>query len=560
MAEGPGCQVDAGIILANCKLTPKAKTKFIQAIKDELMFGTDNLPIPPLFPCGVPVPPNPFASLLDLENEEKFPDFHKNILGSYEKIACALNMKSDMKLLPICCPISLAFKLGANIKLKFPGGFIPFMIPNPPLLALKMSLMPPPKLIAKFPGIPSVPPPIPSFDIPPDIKQPDFSTLFDYSLAFAIGIPKFLLKIAGDMPKLALKLGNLPDLFSAICDIAFESNLFGDMSPDSIVQIVATKVLTTKVVEMVFIAAVGTTLGSSPGGITGGIGRFLGYEPPGDESEEEQQSIRDKIVSYALDLDGAGYGQGDFLKEKYTSHLFLVEFPEPQLPSPPGDPRALGEDITYGYASTASSCGLLARACLANAGASYIYDQRVDTSKQDPNAKLYYDFFLDRYKTGTAIAGIYGAAKAKNALIPYTGGDLPALKKGDVIITEVRGTPGREHAIVLVEDYSPGSMTMTTVEGGQTDEGNNNKPTMIRKKEYVGNRTVPEGSQKFSMFLNAQGDIVLAGRTVRAIVDSEKLCTDLTGSDMSRSNGALPASYANDGPGDGFQEYESGDS
>ena len=300
MPKGPGCCVDSGIITEDCKLTPKAKKKFIQDVKDELLYGTDNLPLPPLFPCGPPVPPNPFADLLELENEEKFPEFHKNILGSYEKIACELNLQSDCKLLPICCPIALGFKLGVKIKIpNFPGGFVPFMIPNAPLLALKMKVMPPPKLIKKFPDIPVIPPPIPKFDIPPDIKFPDFSTFFDFTTSFSLGIPKLLGDIVLQMPKLALKMPNLPDVFKAICEIAHESKLFGDISPGSVTEIVAVKVLTRKIVEMTFITAVGTTLGSAPGGLTGGIGRLLEYEPPEDTQEEEPQSIRDKIVQAA---------------------------------------------------------------------------------------------------------------------------------------------------------------------------------------------------------------------------------------------------------------------
>lgn len=556
MAEGPGCQVDAGIITEQCKLTPKAKIKFIQAVKDELFYGTENLPTPQLFPCGDPVPPNPYANQLDLENEEKFPDFHKNILGSYEKIACALNLKSDFKLLPICCPISLGFKLGVNIKIpNFPGGFIPFMIPNPPFLALKMKLMPPPKLIVKFPGIPAIPPPIPKFDIPPDIKIPDFKTLFDFSLSFALGIPQLLGQLVIMMPKLALKLPTLPQLFELICELAFSSKLFGDIAPTSIVQIVATKVLTTKVVEMVFIAAVGSTLGSSPGGITGGIGKFLGYDPPEDATEEEALTPRDKIVEYANECVGLSWGGDDEKQDEYAQKLLYVEYPEPS-DDVRSDPRALGRETTIAKLKSLSSCGLLARACLFAAGASYVFDNKVDTSKQDSSVNLYYDFFKDRYRSGQAIAGIYHAARAKNAIIPTKKGDLPPLKKGDMIIVNVPSDPGKEHIVVLVEDYEVGSLEMTTVEGGQTDVDNDNEPTAIKKKTYINSRTIPAGSDNYSMYVNASNDVIIAGRNVRALIDSEKLCTDQTGADMTRSNGSVNSSFANDGPGSGFQEEQ----
>ncbi len=554
MSEGPGCIVDAGIIDEKCKLTPKAKKKFIQAIKDELTFGTENLPVPSLFPCGPPVAPNPFAGQLQLEDEKKYPEFHKNILGTYEKIACALNLKSDFKLLPICCPVSLGFKLGVEFRIpNFPSGFIPFLIPNPPLLALKMKIMPPPKLIAKFPGIPAIPPPLPTFPIPPDVKVPDFKTLFDFSLSFALNVPKFLVSLVANMPSLILKLPSLPDLFKSICDLAFQAKLFGDIRPDAVTQIVAVKVLTTKIVEMVFIAAVGSTLGSSPGGITGGIGKFLGYDPPEDDVELVPDTPRDRIVSYAKELVDTGYGAGASKQDIYASHLMLVEYAEPSK-GPQADPRAIGKAKTLAKLRSASSCGLLARACLANGGASFVFDSKVDTSKQNPSVNLYYDFFLDRYRDGTAIAGIYTAAKKKDAIIPYKGGDLPPLQKGDVIIIEARGKPNNEHVIVLIKDYEPGSFSMTTVEGGQPDPGNGNKPTAVKQWEYVNAKSVPKNSKKLSMYVGSGNQIYIAGRTVLALIDSEKLCTDQTGADMSRSHGSIDTSIANDGPGSGFQQ------
>lgn len=551
MPKGPGCQVDAGIIDEECRLTDIAKRRFIEAVKNELLFGTNGLPTPPLFPCGDPVAAVKFADMLDLENEAKFPDFHKNILGSYEKIACTLNLKSDFKFLPICCPVSLGFSLGVNVKLDFPRGFVPFLIPNPPALALKMKIMPPPKLIAKFPSIPSIPPPLPQFEIPPNVKMPDFNTLFDVSLAYSLGIPKLLADLAVRMPELVLKLINLPELFEFVCKVAFDSNLFGSIKPESVTQIVAMKVLTAKVVEMVLIAAVGTTLGSSPGGLTGGIGSYLGYTPPPAPGDETSDDPRDVIVSYAEELVNTSYGGGNDSRDTYASRLLPVEYAEPSDMKVP-DPRALGKARTLTMLSEVSSCGLLARACLAAAGASYVMNNRVDTSTQDPNVKLYHDFFNDRYVEGTAIAGIFAAARAKNALIKYSRGDLPPLKRGDLIIVESRGNPGKEHVIIITDDYA-GTLTMTTIEGGQPDPDNDNKPTAIKRKQYVNSQQVAPGSDTYSMYVNGSNEVVIAGRTVLALIDSEKLCTDRTGSDMSKSNGSV-ASSINDGPGFGFQE------
>jgi hypothetical protein len=552
-----GSQYDAGILDDDNNIKTKAKQKFIQDVKDELTYGTDNMPVPPLFPCGPSIPPNPFAYLLDLENEEKFPDFHKNIIGSYAKIARALNLKSDFKLLPICDPIALAAKFNVNISVKFPTGFIPYLIPNPPLLALKMKVMPPPKLVAKFPDIPSVPPQLPSFEIPPKIKFPDFSTLFDYSLAFAVGIPKFLINLIAQMPKLVLKLPDIPALLGSICDIAFSSNLFGDIKPDSIVQIAATKVLTTKVVEMVFIAAVGTTVGSAPGGITGGLGRILAYEPPGDETtEEEAISPRDTIVNYANDCIDLAWGKGGDIRDEYAQKLFYVEYGggKPAENRPQDDQRMLGKEGAITAAEIASSCGLLARACLFAANASYVTKEtRVDTTRQDATVELYYDFFKDSYRVGTAISGLIAAATAKGALIPRVQGDLPPMRYGDIIIVERRGDPNSGHAIVLVEDYEPGTFRMKTVEGGKPDPDNPDYGSAIRKVQYVNGAKEKPKQGESRMFVDLNKDLFINGRTVLALIDSEILCTSTVGSDMSNPQPAVVASIR-DGLADGYDK------
>lgn len=557
MAKGKGCQFHAGIIDDDCKLTLAAKNKFIKEVKEELRYGTENLPIPRLFPCGDPVPPNPNADLLDLENEEKFPEFHKNMLGSFEKIACYMNMASDFKLLPIADPIALGAKLGVDISIpNFPKGFIPFMIPNPPLLALKMKVMPPPKLIKKFPTIPASPPPIPDFELPPKIEVPKFSTFFDFSFAYTVGIPKLLANLVAQLPKLVLKLPNLPGVFEAVCDIAFQSKIFGDIKPESTTEIVSVKALTTRVVEMAFISAVGTTIGAASGGIVGGIGRFLGYTPPDEEGGELPQNTRDLIMQYAEDCIGLSWGGDEFTQDQYAQRLLPVEYGggEAYNGTTQDDRRAVGKDATIAKLKTASSCGIFVRACMYAAGASYVFDSKVDTSLQDPKVKLYYDFFKDQYPPGFALAGLADAARAKNAIIPYSGGDLPSLQKGDVIIVEVRNQRGREHCMLISDDYIPGTFSLSTIEGGQFDE-NSGEPTAIKRRTYVQGLTVPKGSNNYSMFID-NGVMNLAGRTVNTIIDGEILCTSEVGADMSKFGGPIRSLFR-DGSGFGFQEEES---
>lgn len=564
MSIEQGCQYHAGVIDSSGKLKNKPKQKFIQECKDELTFGTDNLPIPPLFPCGPKLQPVKYANLLDLENEEKFPEFHSNILGTYEKIANILNLQSDFKFLPICCPVSLAFKLGINLKLKFPGDFIAFIFPNLPELALKLELIPPIELALKFPTIPTIPPPIPQFEIPPNIKFPDFNTFFDFSYAFSIGIPKFLAELVLEIPRLILKLPNLPELFSFVCDMAFKSNIFGDIKPTSITQIAAVKVLTRKVVEMTLISAVGTTLGSSPAGLTGNLGRYLEYEPPFDESETAEISIRTRIVNYAISCAGLSWGKN---KEEYSQKLLYTEYgdgtPKNIIPAAPDyDPRVIGAQATIQKCSLASSCGMFARACLFAAGASYIfeYQGRPLLSKvptKDPNVKLFYNFYSDEYRVlpggGIAIAGLIQSAQKKNALYNYNGkGDLPPIKKGDIIIIHNPNQNGSDHAIVVIEDYIQGSLNLKTVEGGQIDEDNKNRPTAIWKKEYFDENTISNKNRKineapFGMLIEyGTNDLIINGRKVRYIINSEILCNSPIGTDYTGPHSALDVRLAAD--------------
>jgi hypothetical protein len=563
MSITEGCQYHAGVIDADGKLKKKAKTKFIQECKEELVFGTENLPTPQLFPCGPKLQPIQFAELLDLENESKFPEFHNNILGTYEKIANTLNLASDLKFLPICCPVSLGLKLGVNLKLKFPLEFIPFIFPNLPDLAVKLDIIPPIELALKFPTLPSIPPPLPKFDIPPDIKIPDFSTFFDFTFAFSVGIPKLLADIALDIPNLILKLPNLPELFGSLCDLAFKSNIFGDVMPISTTQIVAIKVLTKRVVEMSFIAAVGTTLGSSPGGITGGTGRYLGYEPPGEESDDYEESVRDKIVNYAYSCAGLSWGLN---AEKYAQKILYTEYGDgtPKNKNRNDydyDERVVGSAGAIQKCSEASSCGMFARACLWAAGASYVFEYNgmpllSKVPLQDPTVKYFYNFYSDEYRVlpggGIAIAGLIQSAQKKGAIYPYTKGDLPPLKRGDVIIIHNPEKNGTDHAIVVVEDYIPGSFNLKTVEGGQQDASNKNKPTGISMKEYVHENSISDKGRKiyeppFSMQLEyATDELVMSGRKIKYLINSEIVCTSAIGSTYTGPHSALNIRLAAD--------------
>ena len=75
-----GVMIHAGVLTEEKKLTPHAKEKFIQDVLDVIKHGSEDLPVPPMFKCGEPIPPNPNPNALpDLRDEKTFSDFHKNL-------------------------------------------------------------------------------------------------------------------------------------------------------------------------------------------------------------------------------------------------------------------------------------------------------------------------------------------------------------------------------------------------------------------------------------------------------------------------------------------------
>lgn len=505
---GDGCQTHAGILKRDeGTLTDIAKKRFIDDVKNNLIFGTDNIPEPLIFPCGKPVPPNPWAADLDLENEEKFPDFHKYFLKSYEKIARALDLPGDYKFLPICCPVSLGFSLDVDLDLEFLDGFLPFFTPALPLLAIKLNIFPPPDLALKFPDLPKIPPPIPQFELPTFDPKLLFD-LFNFNMSFIVGIPKFVADLALNIPQLVLKLPSFPDLFSSICDIAFDSDLFGDIDSRSIVEITSLKVLTAKVAECSFLAAVGTTMGSAPGGLTGGVGKKLGYIP--EEKEPAQPTnVRDRVLDFANKFVGP-IGKISFSsdEDKYTSSLLYNEWGDGN------DPQRVAYAKAAAGAREASSCGMFARACCAAGGASE-------------------DFFHRDYSQRWSQI-MHEKARITYA-IKYGPGmpEIPALKRGDLMIVGVGVGNTKEqrfrnvqdeiqHAIIIAEDYSGGREgPLHVIHGGQIDEGNNNAPTSVSKFTY-------EKTEGYNPFRIREGSFLALGignksRIIMAIYDMEKI-------------------------------------
>lgn len=553
MGDGAmGCLYHAGILETDEQLTQRAKDLFIEDIKKELTLGSDGFT--PIFPCGPKIEPNPHAYLLELEDEKKFPDFHAQILkGQYEKIAGMLNLSGGFMILPICDPLALAFAMGIDVDLNisFPDGFLEYLIPNLPKLAVDLDLMPPVKLAAKFPGLLTLPPKLPvSFTIPP-IPKPAFA--FDpglnIDLLFPLKIPSVLLKLIAQLPSLILDLPNLP---GAVCNLVFKAGLF-NVLPTATVKIVAYKVLVKKISEMLMILAAGKVVGSSPVGVTGGLGTKLGYAPPVVDQNKKKNSPRDKIVNYAEDCVDLAWSDKSASKngtgqEQYVQRLLYTEYGDGarrdnlKNDDPLYDPRVIGRKKCIDKASVQSSCGMLARAAAMAGGASYVF-KYAGQPQLNKNQKVgrFYDFFTDEYRLingqGIAISALIQAAKAKDAVIPKQKNDLPALQKGDFIVVYDPKVNNREHVMLVAEDYEPGSLQLTTIEGGQSDPKNKNRPTAIRKKTYKDTNSQEFKEKKnvleppYGFTVTRRGIVQFSGREILTIIDGEKLCTSKTGSD-----------------------------
>lgn len=475
-----GCQHHAGI-LKDEKLSPIAKKRFIDEVKQELLLGTAGVPTPPL-PCGAQFPPVPYADLIELEDESKYPEWHKNVLGLYEQIAKGLDVKSQFTILPIVDPLALAVSLNLDIpNIKFPGEFALYSL-SLPLLAFKLGLEPP-DLALKFPDL--IKPPIPQLNLPlpVDIKIPDFQALFDFSL-WPLKLPDIIANLMLQMPQLIIKLFQF-DL-GAFCDAVAKSKVFGPFNPaEAIVWAVSGKVLTRKTAECVSIAVVSSTVGTAPAGITGNLGKHYGYTPPPQETKE--QNIRDVVVKAAKSMAGESWSEDkkrlkdvnyDYTKAKLKYTQWMLPHTISKKYDGTGDPKFNKSEfvkqtkLAYKKAKELSSCGLFVRGCYIRAGA------------LDPPGVSYFE---TPYKAATAISGLVSVAKKRKeqALIPFAPHNIPALKRGDAVLAQRHNEPNSEHVFMLIEDYAGGENNEALgIQGGAPDKGNPG-PTAVKESAFV---------------------------------------------------------------------------
>lgn len=193
----PGVLENVGVLDEKGKLTKDAKRAILERINEAQEKGTDKTP-----------PVDKKHRLPDeILDEEKYPDFHKEVFGAYEGAVNALNMEGNFSLPPpFIDPLALADKLNPNPDLRFDYANLPAM--NPVSLALMVDVNPL-DLMSKL-GLPPfdpdalIKPPLPNFSLPPYAPDPGYlKDLANISVPFpAPGFDKaFLDKIEFDLWK-----------------------------------------------------------------------------------------------------------------------------------------------------------------------------------------------------------------------------------------------------------------------------------------------------------------------------------------------------------------------
>jgi len=367
--------VHIGVLDNNKKLTEKAKRKFIDEVKDVLKYGTENIPdnSKPKFKCGEGLPPDPASAeaLKDLEDEKKFPDFHKNTLGIYEKIANSLDVEGNFSLLPAMAdPVALAGGFDASIPApSFPEGYAPYfaglLVPKMAadlVKAGKTEFVVPVKLFEKLPSLASPPQP-PAFEVPPKLPLPAsvtvvsnsptpgmervppvipqnaLSTLATIHVSAAEGIPKLIVQVIAKMPSILAKLPKIDEAIAEICGLVRDSGIFGEIKDSSTTQKAATIVLSRKTSECILINAIANTVGSAPGSLTSGIAGVTSDNSKGPDVDRydaipqelppprpDKPTPVQRALQRARELEGSFYGvEANPKRAAYVNGLFYIE-------------------------------------------------------------------------------------------------------------------------------------------------------------------------------------------------------------------------------------------
>jgi hypothetical protein len=294
-AEDPGCQHSAGA-LKDGKLSEPTYNRIIQDIKDagQLGFGAVSL-----FPCttGESLPASIGLVPQDLEDKEKYPDFHKNVMGMFEKVALALDVKGNFSLpFPFWDPFALAVKLDLDMP-SFEIPDLPTLTPPDLAVSLNMKL---PELLDLSLSLPSIPKP-PTIDIPTldlKINTPTFDTFFQFSL-WPLKLPDLVIGLAIPDVNIVLDLIKIPPSPCAIIEKVVKAQLFGPSAEGDLTKIIAIQELATFTGQCCTVAVSAMLVGDGgPVGVTGNLGtQYKWKEADKAEGNTQDAHARNTLIA-----------------------------------------------------------------------------------------------------------------------------------------------------------------------------------------------------------------------------------------------------------------------
>lgn len=446
------------------KLTPYARYQFIEDVINELTFGTPNIP----FICGN-VPSTPLAnSIQDLHDETKYPDFHRNWVDTYEKIAIGLNHPGAFLATPF---IDFTVMI-PNLQLSLPD-WSPELAIQFPKWKLKYGIdlaLEIPKLSVEIPSIGI------NIPLPPEplgINLPQLAFMFKAILKLPSIIIDLALSLVAKLPSFLPLPLKLPNLFVEICKTIKEKIFPKDPVNEGILDVTnaaAASVLARKTTELSLLSTMGMLVGSGPL-VLGGLGSELGYTSPNPVEDVSpyyiDPGVRGRVATTALNAVGLHSSRepyySDVLKE-YAAFLF------------PNDSEV--DRIAWVKSPAFSACGCFVRATYRDAGGG-------DIPEVDPGFS--YSKFVNlpyKNRAGNVISDLRNLSKSRSGL-KYDIKQKPRKKlselniqQGDTVFianyvegSNVDLSSSSTHVLLVLEEEEgeDGKRIFTGVQGGTSN-------------------------------------------------------------------------------------------
>lgn len=316
-----GVLTDAGIIVDG-KISDKIFKKYVLDVKE--MISTGKGLFPDSIPCSQKLEPLEGSSVLNLEDEQDFSEFHSTWRPRYESMVKSLDAPGDFQLakkapIPgifLMDPTAVATALGATPPdLDLPGALAAMLsaqaggpslsmdkgpVPVAQYIALYLNSIKitPPELVAKIGSLVAPSPPIPPIPSLPDIRLLDLGYTEEYNFAYDLALAPLKAHLRMMIP--ALIVGEMPGIITKLAQgdvlgglVKFVCNQVSADQPQpmstSALEIAAQQVLQQHQVKYQALVFVGQNVGS--GVIVSGLARTplaaggLDVFPAGDEED-----------------------------------------------------------------------------------------------------------------------------------------------------------------------------------------------------------------------------------------------------------------------------------